>query len=87
MDCKLAYMAAGLALITPFMPSSLTGVDGWQKVGVCAAATLFYGVVRYFNQLEPIRAKDLKEVKAQLEAIKSKLSTHSIKLGMGKYEG
>lgn len=86
MDCKLAYMAAALALITPFIPTSLTGVDGWQRVGISAAATLLYVAAKHFELKQPAGNAQLEQIEQELTHMRERLSIHSIKLGMGKYE-
>lgn len=86
MDCKLSLAAAIVALITPFIPSFLTGVGGWEKVGVSIAATLLYGVSRYFHLKSPETTSDFALLEARVKDMQSKVSSHSLKLGLGKYE-
>jgi hypothetical protein len=83
MDGKLATIAAAWALATPFVPSSL-GIEGWQKVGVFAAATALYIAARYFDLKMPERSKETDALRLEIKELKEKISLISVKVGLNR---
>jgi len=79
---KLIDIAAGIAVIIPSL--YLYRAVTYEACLLFAVAILFYGVVRYFNSVEPASALQLKELNDEVKDLKAKIGYISIKVGFNR---
>lgn len=82
---KLINIAATIVVMYPALSFAL-GVT-WESCLLFVAAILFYGLVRYFDQKEPISGSELKKIEAEVADLKTKVGYISVKVGFGRNDG